>query len=87
MPIVDLGGSFEAGRNVAFVRCLFDLRHQGKLPWTGGTIYDSVKMRQRSKALAYPRGVYRGVSEIEGPAILASTTVEGTLLLNGEPIN
>ncbi|PZU14584.1 MAG: hypothetical protein DI591_11895 [Citromicrobium sp.] len=87
VPIVDLGGSFEAGRNVAFVRCLFDLRHQGKLPWTGGTIYDSVKMRQRSKALAYPRGVYRGVSEIEGPAILASTTVEGTLLLNGEPIN
>ena len=85
-PIVDLGGSHQAGLNVAFVRCTFDLVHGGKLPWTAGTIYDSVTMNQASATPSYPRGVYRGRSTIRGPAVLASTRVEGEVTLNGRPV-
>lgn len=83
VPMVDLGGSFQAGINVAFVRCAFDFGLKGKLPWTAGSIFDSVRMFQKSDAPSYPRGVYRGVSKITGPAVLASTQVEGKLTLNG----
>ena len=86
VPMVDLGGSYQAGLNVAFVRCRFTFTRGGKLPWTVGSIYDSVTMEQASKAPAYPRGVYRGRNSIRGPVDLYSSRTEGTLLLNGRDV-
>lgn len=86
VPMVDLGGSYQAGLNVSFVRCKFDFRLGGKLPWTAGSIFESVLMSQASEEPAYPRGVYRGHSVIRGPAVLASTRVEGSVILNGRQV-
>lgn len=86
VPIVDLGGSFGSGRNVSFVRCRFVLNYGGRLPWTVGTIFQDVTMTQKSRTVAYPRGIYRGVSTINAPVDLYSSRVEGTLTVNGHPL-
>lgn len=86
IPMVDLGGSYNAGMNVAFIRCRFEFELAGKLPWTGGSVYESVYMRQSSAEPAYPRGVYRGHNVIHGSAILASSRIEGSVELNGRQL-
>lgn len=85
VPMVDLGGSYRSGKNVAFRNSRFTMVAGGKLPWTVGTIYENVTMIQASKSPAYPRGIFLGTSTIRGPVDLYSSRVEGSLLVNGVP--
>lgn len=87
VPMVDLGGSYMAGKNVAFRHCRFDMVAGGKLPWSVGSIYEDVTMVQLSKAPAYPRGIFRGRNSIRGPVDLYSSRIEGTLFVNGRPVS
>ncbi len=85
MPMVDLGGSYRSGKNVAFRNSRFTMVAGGKLPWSAGSIYENVTMVQASKTPAYPRGIFRGANSIRGPVDLYSSRVEGSLLVNGRP--
>jgi hypothetical protein len=85
-PVADLGGSYEGGRNVGFTRCRFVLSKNGVLPWTTGSVYTDVTMRQAAPVQAYPRGTYRGVNRIDAPVDLYGSRVVGTLTLNGHAV-
>ena len=86
VPMIDLGGSYMAGKNVAFRDCRFIMVAGGKLPWGVGSIYENVTMVQASKAPAYPRGIFRGRNTIRGPVDLYSSRIEGSLLVNGRAV-
>lgn len=83
VPIVDLGGSYASGKNVAFIRSRFALSGKGRLPWTLGAIYEDVAMEQASTQTAYPRGVYRGYSVLRGPIDTNPSRIEGKIQFNG----
>jgi hypothetical protein len=86
VPIVDLGGSYAAGKNVAFVRSTFRLTRGGRLPWTLGSIYEDVTMDQASSQVAYPRGIYRGRNVLNGPIDTVSSRNEGVMIFNGKTL-
>lgn len=79
LPIVNLPGN----PSVLFARCRFDLRHGAELPWTVDCIYSDCTMGQSTGTVSYPRGSYRGRNTIRGNAILAGSTNNGELFLNG----
>lgn len=85
-PILDAGGAFDGGRNVLFDRCSFDCVEKGLLPWTVNTIFQDCRMHQTSSRPSYPRGIYRGSSQITGAAMLDGSRIEGTVLLNGRSV-
>jgi hypothetical protein len=80
-PIVDMGGS--GGKNVLFSRCVFQLTHRGRLPWSWLATYSDNLMSQASKETGYPRGYYKGRNIITGRVDLYSSTVSGELIVNG----
>jgi hypothetical protein len=84
VPIVDLGGSYAAGKNVAFITSRFHLTSGGRLPWTVGSIYQDVTMEQASAQTAYPRGIYRGRNVLNGPIDTVSSRNEGIMIFNGK---
>lgn len=86
VPIVDLGGSYGGGKNVAFVRSRFKLSGGGRLPWTVGAIFQDVTMEQASRQVAYPRGTYRGRNVLTGPIDTVSSRIEGTVIFNGRTV-
>lgn len=81
-PIVDISTS----RNVQFTRCLFDLRKNGRLPWSTAAIYTDCTMRQRTAEQAYPRGSWLGRSDVRGNVDVGGSKIRGTLLVNGKPV-
>lgn len=78
-PVVDLA----SGYNVRFVRCTFNLTHNGLLPWSWYAIYQDCRLSQAAPVAAYPKGKYLGTSVINGKVDMTGTHVIGTLLLNG----
>ena len=83
VPMVDLGGSLGGGRNVAFVRTKFTFT-QGKLPWTVGSIFEDVTMIQSTRAVSFPRGIYRGHNILRGSIDTNPSSIEGTVDFNGK---
>ena len=83
-PIVDLGGN--AGKNVQFSRCVFELTHKGRLPWSWLAIYVNNVMSQASPETGYPRGRYLGRNIITGRVDLYSSTISGELFVNGRRV-
>jgi hypothetical protein len=84
-PIVDLGGN--GGTNVLFNRCIFELTHRGRLPWSTQAIYSDNIMSQASPETGYPRGHYRGRNVITGNVDLYSSAISGELTVNGRAIH
>ncbi len=80
-PIADLGGN--SGTNVLFNRCVFELTHKGRLPWSHQAIYADNIMTQASRETGYPRGRYVGRNVINGRVDLYGSTIAGELILNG----
>lgn len=78
-PIADLGNS----RNVAFVRCTFQLTGRGLLPWSTGALYTDCVMKQASKSVSRPRGTFAGRNSIIGNADLTGSYYAGVVALNG----
>lgn len=83
-PIVDMGGN--AGTNILFNRCIFQLTHKGRLPWSWKAIYIDNLMSQASKEVGYPRGQYRGRNVIRGRVDLYSSSISGELVVNGQRV-
>jgi hypothetical protein len=79
-PIADLSDS----KNVRFVRCTFNMTHDGLLPWSWYAIYQDCRMSQKSPIQAFPKGKYLGTSIINANVDLYGTNVIGTLILNGK---
>jgi hypothetical protein len=80
LPIFDCADS----KNVLFARCTFRMTHEGLLPWSWYSIYDSCTMTQRSPKPAYPKGVYLGRSTIDANVDMYGTTPKGILIVNGK---
>ncbi len=80
--IADLSG----GLNVRFVRCTFNLTHDGLLPWSWYAIYQDCRMSQAAPVAAYPKGKYLGTSVINAKVDLYGTHVIGTVIENGKTI-
>lgn len=78
-PLADLSDA----RNVRFARCAFLATHAATLPWSTEAIYEDCRMEQRSQAVAFPRGTFRGRSSITGKVDLYGSTIDGELFLNG----
>ena len=67
-----------------FVRCTFNLTHNGLLPWSWYAIYQDCRMSQKASVAAYPKGKYLGTSIINGPVDLYGTNVIGVVIVNGK---
>lgn len=78
-PIADLGNS----KNVAFIRCAFELTGRGLLPWSTSALYTDCVMRQASKSVSRPRGTFAGRNSIIGNADLTGSHYAGAVTLNG----
>ena len=81
-PIVNMAKS----DNVLFDGCTFNLVGAAVLPWSGNAIYKDCVMAQRSPKPAITRGHFLGRTTISGPVDLGSSTVEGTLIVNGRQV-
>ncbi|HEY1605333.1 MAG TPA: hypothetical protein VGF77_07015 [Allosphingosinicella sp.] len=81
-PIADLSSSM----NARFVRCSFNMTHDGLLPWSWKAIYQDCRMSQAAPVTGYPKGKYLGTSVIDGKVDLYGTHVIGTLILNGKTL-
>jgi hypothetical protein len=68
--------------NVRFIRCRFELRHGGVLPWTRRAIYEDCVMKQISTTVAMTKGKFRGRNIIEGPVDLYGSMIGGSVVLN-----
>src|SRR6185437_16979144 len=73
--IADLSGS----RNTRFVRCTFNMTHNGLLPWSWFAIYQDCRMSQKAQVPAYPKGKYLGTSIINAKVDMYGTNVIGVL--------
>ena len=71
------------GTNAKFAHCLFELTHNGLLPWGWRTIYEDCKLFQTAPTVSYPKGEYRGYNTVTGAVDMYNTKVTGTLVLNG----
>jgi hypothetical protein len=72
--------------NVRFVRCRFELRHGGVLPWSWHANYQECVMKQASRTPAMTKGKYLGRNVIDGPVDLYGSMVVGSLTLNGRSV-
>lgn len=79
----NLSADISHAQNVLFEGCKFTMNHDGILPWSAGVIWSNCEMSQRSAQTAHTRGTFRGVNRITGPVDISSSTIEGTLVLNG----
>ena len=80
--IVDMALS----ENIVFDRCAFLLSRNGLLPWSWRATYRDCTMRQAAPDTAYPRGLYLGTTTIQGSVDLYNSKVQGSLILNGQPV-
>ncbi|MEA3033086.1 MAG: hypothetical protein QOH86_1102 [Sphingomonadales bacterium] len=79
-PLADLAD----GTNVRFDHCRFLAIGGAVLPWSTNAIYANCSMRQTSKTMGYPRGIYLGRTTIETPTIgLLGAKNRGELYVNG----
>jgi len=78
-PIADLSN----GTNVRFDSCTFTVSHGAALPWSWKAIYVNCTMRQTGGPQGYPRGTWIGHSTIVGNVDLYSSTIAGSVTING----
>lgn len=78
-PIADLS----TGTNVRFDACSFSVSHGAALPWSWKAIYADCTMRQVRGLCGYPRGRWLGHSTIVGNVDLYSSTISGSVTING----
>jgi hypothetical protein len=81
-PVANLSSSM----NVRFVRCTFNLTHDGLLPWSWFAIYQDCRMSQKAPVQADTKGKYLGTTIINGNVSLYGSDVIGAVIFNGKRI-